>query len=53
MVWPGAIKASVNFLNDQDYLTQREKAGIFYNNAARFLGLNEEEIAQHQEITTD
>lgn len=35
------------------FLTEQQKGDIFYNNAARFLGLNEEEIAQHQDITTD
>lgn len=35
------------------FLTEQQKEDIFYNNAARFLGLSEEEIVQHQEMTTD
>lgn len=31
------------------FLTKQHKADIFYNNAARFLGLSEEEIARHHE----
>ncbi|MBT8145164.1 MAG: amidohydrolase family protein, partial [Gammaproteobacteria bacterium] len=40
MVWPGAIGASVDFLNGLDFLTGQEKADIFYNNAYRFLRLD-------------
>lgn len=47
MVWPGAIESAVSFLNGMDFLTEKEKAGIFYGNAARFLGLSEEEMARH------
>ncbi len=47
MAWPGAIESAVNFLNGMDFLTKEEKAGIFYGNAARFLGLSEEEMARH------
>jgi len=41
MVWPYAIEKSVNFLNSLDFLTKKEKEDIFYNNAARFLKLEE------------
>jgi predicted TIM-barrel fold metal-dependent hydrolase len=41
MVWPGAITASINFLNSLDFLTEAEKNKILYDNAARFLGLDE------------
>ncbi|MCB0672051.1 MAG: amidohydrolase [Saprospiraceae bacterium] len=39
MVWPYAIEKSINFLNSLDFLTAKEKEGIFYDNAARFLKL--------------
>lgn len=47
MVWPNAITMSIDQLNSFDFLTPDEKRDIFYNNAARFLGLSEEEIASH------
>ncbi len=40
MIWPYAIGKSIDFLNSLDFLTEDEKAGIFYGNAARFLGLD-------------
>jgi hypothetical protein len=39
MVWSYAIEKSINFLNSLDFLTAKEKEGIFYDNAARFLKL--------------
>jgi predicted TIM-barrel fold metal-dependent hydrolase len=39
MKWAYAIGKSVDFLNSLDFLTQKEKGDIFYNNAARFLRL--------------
>ena len=39
MVWPGAIGASIDFLNGLEFLTRQEKADIFYNNARHFLKL--------------
>jgi hypothetical protein len=47
MFWPEAIGMAVERVNGYDFLTVEEKAGIFYDNAARFLGLSEEEIARH------
>ena len=41
MKWPYAIGKSVDFLNSLDFLTKKDKEDIFYNNAARFLGLKE------------
>ncbi len=40
MLWPGAIEMSVNFLKNLDFLTEKEKQDIFYNNAATFLKIN-------------
>lgn len=47
MVWPHGIDASIERLNSFDFLTEEEKRDILYNNAARFLGLSEEQIAEH------
>lgn len=43
MIWPEAIET----VQSLDFLTREEKKGIFYDNAARFLRLSEEEIARH------
>jgi predicted TIM-barrel fold metal-dependent hydrolase len=47
MVWPEAIALSVEAVQSLDFLTVEEKGAIFYDNAARFLGLSEEERAAH------
>ena len=47
MVWPEVIDVAVDAIQSADFLTPEEKADIFYNNAARFLRLSEEEIARH------
>ncbi|MBC2839720.1 amidohydrolase family protein [Robiginitalea sp. SC105] len=39
MTWPYAISKSIEFLNSLEFLTEEEREGIFYNNAARFLKL--------------
>lgn len=40
MTWPYAIGKSIDFLNSLEFLTEEEREGIFYNNAARFLKLD-------------
>lgn len=47
MMWPHGIDASIERLESFDFLTEEEKRDILYNNAARFLGLSEEQIAEH------
>ena len=47
MHWPAAIGVAVESIQSADFLTAEQKAGIFYNNAARFLRLSDEEIAAH------
>jgi len=49
MFWPQAIGMAIGHVNSFDFLTLEEKKGIFYSNAARFLGLSDEEIARHHE----
>lgn len=41
MAWPEAIAASVEGIETADFLTPEQKRDIFYNNAARFLRLEE------------
>ncbi len=46
MVWPQLIDVGIATVNAAP-ITDEQKADIFYNNAARFLGLSEEEKARH------
>lgn len=41
MFWPHAIDKSLEFLDSLEFLTAEEKRNILYNNAARFLKLEE------------
>jgi len=41
MVWPEAIGMAVEGIESADFLTEEEKRDIFYNNAVRFLRLDE------------
>ena len=47
MVWPEALEIAIETIEKAEYLSEKQKRDIFYNNAARFLKLNEEEIAKH------
>lgn len=47
MVWPEMIKTSIEAVQAIDFLTIEEKQAIFYDNAAQFLELSEQEIARH------
>ncbi|MEP5765119.1 MAG: amidohydrolase family protein [Halieaceae bacterium] len=47
MVWPGLIERTIAVIEEAPFLTDEQKRDIFYNNAARFLRLTDEEIAQH------
>ena len=44
---PEAIGLAIEGINSAQFLTEKQKRDIFYNNAARFLKLSEEEIAKH------
>lgn len=48
MVWPQVISVGIESVNNADFLTLSQKEDIFYDNAAKFLGLSEEEIAKHK-----
>lgn len=47
MRWPEAIALAIDRVNRLDFLTVEEKQDIFYDNAAKFLGLTAEQIARH------
>lgn len=47
IVWPGVIERSIASIDDAPFLSAEQKRDIFYNNAARFLRLSEEQIAAH------
>ena len=47
MIWPDVIPVTIEAVESADFLDEDQKRDIFYNNAARFLRLSEEEIARH------
>ena len=47
MRWPEAIALAIDRVNRLEFLTGEEKQDIFYDNAAKFLGLTAAEIARH------
>lgn len=47
MRWPDTIGTAIGVIESAKVLTEEQRRDIFYNNAARFLRLTEEEIAQH------
>ena len=46
MAWPETIGKAIASVEKAPFLTKSQKRDIFYNNAARFLRLNKEEIAR-------
>jgi uncharacterized protein len=42
MVWPEAIEAGIRSIEEAEFLTAQQKRDILYNNAARFLRLDQE-----------
>lgn len=48
MVWPRTIDAAIRTIEEAPFLSEEQKRDIFYNNAARFLRLSQEEIARHK-----
>lgn len=47
MIWPGVIEPAIRSIEDAPFLSEKQKRDIFYNNAARFLRLTPEQIAEH------
>jgi len=50
MIWPGVIEPAIAILDEAPFLSDEQRRDIFYNNAARFLRLSEEEIAKHHKM---
>ena len=48
MVWPETIDVAIESINSASSLTLEQKEDIFYDNAAKFLGLNGDEIKRHK-----
>jgi len=48
MVWPETIERSITVIEEAPFLTPQQKRDIFYNNAARFLRLDEATMARHR-----
>ena len=44
MVWPEAISMAIEGIESADFLSEKQKRNIFFNNAIRFLRLDEEEL---------
>ena len=49
MVWPEVIGLAIDGIESADFLTEEQEHDIFYNNAARFLRINDEEIRNHHQ----
>lgn len=49
MVWPQTIEIAIATIEKAAFLSTEQKRDIFYNNAARFLRLSEQEIAKHHQ----
>jgi uncharacterized protein len=47
MIWPQTIPMAIEAIESAPFLSAAQKRDIFYNNAARFLRLSEEEIRRH------
>lgn len=45
--YPVVLDLAIEAINSAEFLSDEQKRDIFYNNAARFLRLSEEEIAKH------
>lgn len=48
MTWPQVIKVGIESINKANFLTLEQKEDIFYDNAAKFLGLTDDEIKKHK-----
>ncbi len=46
MVWPQTIKVAIESIEAAEFLTPEQKRDIFYNNAVRFLRLDEKQHSQ-------
>ncbi len=44
MIWPETIEIAIEAIDSAEFLTEEQKRDIFYNNAAKFLRLAEDQI---------
>ena len=49
MEWPDAIGLAIDGIESADFLTEEQKRDIFFNNAARFLKLSNEEMNEYHQ----
>lgn len=49
MIWPEVIGEAISAIEFAPFLNPEQRRDIFYNNAARFLRLSDEEIAAHHD----
>jgi uncharacterized protein len=47
MIWPETLELAIQNIENAAFLSAEQKRDIFYNNAARFLRLGEDTIAEH------
>jgi predicted TIM-barrel fold metal-dependent hydrolase len=47
MVWPEALEFAIEGIESADFLSERQKRDILYDNAARFLRFSQEQINAH------
>jgi hypothetical protein len=47
LIWPRAIEVAIETIEIAPMLSPEDKRDIFYNNAARFLRLSQQEMANH------
>jgi hypothetical protein len=47
LVWPELMGVAIDVVNEAPFLTEEQKRDILYHNAARFLRLSDEQIANH------
>ena len=52
MLWPQAIERAIEAVESAPFLSPEQKRDVFYNNAARFLRLSDEEVARHHQSRT-
>jgi uncharacterized protein len=48
MIWPDTIRLTIETIESADFLSDEQKRDIFYNNAVRFLRLDEEGRLQNK-----
>jgi uncharacterized protein len=47
-MWPQTLAIGIEAIESADFLSEAQKRGILYNNAARFLRLDEKDHSQHR-----